>query len=189
MEAFLVSLGLVTLAEIGDKTQLLTLVLACRYRRPVPLVAGIFVATLANHLATAALGAWLGVTISGKWLGWAIAVSFIGIAIWAMLPEPDDSEPAPPPRLGIFVTTLCAFFLAEIGDRTQIATVALAARFASFLPVAAGTTLGMMVANVPVVFLGPRAARFMPERWVRWGAVALAAALGIAAAIRAARGG
>jgi putative Ca2+/H+ antiporter (TMEM165/GDT1 family) len=185
VEAFLVSLGLVTLAEIGDKTQLLTLVLARRYRRPWPLTAGIFVATLANHLATAALGAWLGLRFSGPWLGWSVAASFFAIAIWAMLPEGAPDEAAAAPRFGVFATTLCAFFLAEIGDRTQIATVALAARFASFLPVVAGTTLGMMAANVPVAFFGPRATGFVPERWVRWGAVALAAALGVAAALRA----
>jgi len=183
VEAFFVSFGLVALAEIGDKTQLLALVLASRFRRPLPILAGIFAATLLNHLAAGALGAFLGVTLDYPWMRWVIAASFFAIALWALVPETEDVD-APPPRYGIFAATTCAFFLAEMGDRTQIATVALAARFAAWLPVVAGTTLGLIAANLPVVLLGRQALRLVPTRAVRWGAGALSAALGLAVLLR-----
>jgi putative Ca2+/H+ antiporter (TMEM165/GDT1 family) len=179
MEALLASFGLVALAEIGDKTQLLSLVLATRFRRPVPILAGIFAATLLNHLAAAAVGAFLGVRLDYPWMRWVIAASFFAIAVWAFFPDADDIE-APPPRFGVFGATAIAFFLAEMGDRTQIATVALAAQFESWLPIVAGTTLGMMAANLPAVLLGRQAMRRLPVRAVHWGAAALSAALGIA---------
>ena len=182
MEAFLVSLGLVALAEIGDKTQLLALVLASRFRRPLPILAGILAATLLNHLAAAALGAFIGVSLEGAWVRWLIAASFFAIAVWAFIPERIEGEVAPAPRFGVFGATLCAFFLAEIGDRTQIATVALGARFAAWwLPVVAGTTLGLMAANLPVVLLGRHVMRWMPMRTVHWAAALISAALGVAA--------
>jgi putative Ca2+/H+ antiporter (TMEM165/GDT1 family) len=179
MEGLLASFSLVALAEIGDKTQLLALVLASRFGRPVPILGGILAATLLNHLAAAALGAFLGIRLDYAWMRWVIAASFFAIAVWALFPETDDVE-APSPRFGVFGAAAIAFFLAEMGDRTQIATVALAARFESWLPIVAGTTLGMMAANLPVVLLGRQAMRRLPMRAVRWGAAALSAALGIA---------
>ncbi|MBV8890118.1 MAG: TMEM165/GDT1 family protein [Alphaproteobacteria bacterium] len=180
MEAFLVSFGLVALAEIGDKTQLLALVLASRFHRPVPILAGILTATLLNHLAAAALGAFLGIKIEGAWVRWVIAASFFAIAIWAFIPERGDVA-APPPRFGVYGATVCAFFVAEMGDRTQIATVALAARFASWLLVVGGTTAGLMAANLPVVLLGRHVMRWIPMRAVHWVAALVSAALGVAA--------
>ena len=184
MQALLVSFGLVLLAEIGDKTQLLALVLASRFGRPVPILAGILVATLANHLAAAALGYFLGIKLDYSWMRWVIALSFFAIAIWALIPENEDVE-APPPRFGIFGATAICFFMAEIGDRTQIATVALAARFESWLPVVAGTTLGLMAANLPVVLFGRQVTRWIPMRIVHWGAALLSAALGVVALLPA----
>ena len=183
MEALAVSFGLVALAEIGDKTQLLTLVLATRFRRPWPILAGIVTATLLNHMAAAGIGAWLGITLDGPWLKWLIAASFLAIAVWALFPDNLDAAERPPPRLGVFGATLVAFFLAEMGDRTQIATAVLAARFATWLPVVIGTTSGMIAANAPVVFLGGRLLRLAPLKAVRWGAAVLSAALGVAALI------
>jgi Ca2+/H+ antiporter, TMEM165/GDT1 family len=180
MEALLVSFGLVAVAEIGDKTQLLSLVLASRFRRPVPILAGAFVATALNHLAAAALGDFIGTALDGRWLRWLVALSFFAIAGWAFLPEHADDDAPRRGRFGVFGATVCAFFLAEIGDRTQIATVALAARFATWLPVVAGTTLGMMAANAPVVLCGERMTRMVPLRVVRWIAAAVSLALGVA---------
>jgi len=179
MEAVLVSFGLVALAEIGDKTQLLAFVLATRFGRPLPVLAGIFTATLVNHLVAGALGAFLGVRFDYWWMRWVIAASFFVIALWALLPEREDVK-APSPRFGVFGATAIAFFAAEIGDRTQIATVALAARFETWLPVVVGTTLAMMAANVPVVLLGRQMVRWVPMRAVHWGAALVSAALGLA---------
>ncbi|HEV8031959.1 MAG TPA: TMEM165/GDT1 family protein [Stellaceae bacterium] len=182
IEALAVSFGLVALAEIGDKTQLLTLVLATRFRRPWPILAGIVVATLLNHLIAAGIGFFVGEKLEGPWLKWVIAASFFAIAIWAMFPDRLDEDERPQqPRLGVFGATAIAFFLVEIGDRTQIATAVLAAQFATWLPVVAGTTLGMVAANLPVVFLGGQLTRWIAIKWLRWGAVLLSAALGIAA--------
>jgi putative Ca2+/H+ antiporter (TMEM165/GDT1 family) len=180
MEALAVSFGLVALAEMGDKTQLLALLLASRFQRPWPIVAGIFAATLANHLITAAIGLLLGIELNGPWLKWIIAASFFAIAVWAFFPDTDDGDDRASPRLGVFGATACAFFLAEMGDRTQIATAVLAARFETWLPVVAGTTLGMMAANLPVVLLGQQLLRRVPMAPLRWGAIALSVGLGIA---------
>src|SRR5580658_8616954 len=179
MEAFLVSFGFVVLAELGDKTQFLALMLASRFHRPVPILAGIFVAVLVNHLATAALGYFIGVKLDGPWLKWIIAASFFAVAIWAVLPEKEHGGEVRTGRLGVFGATLCAFFIAELGDKTEIATAALAARFGVMLPVVAGTTLAMLAANLPAVLLGRQLARWVSLTTLRWGAVILSIALGL----------
>jgi Ca2+/H+ antiporter, TMEM165/GDT1 family len=179
MEAFLVSFGLVALAELGDKTQFLALMLASRFHRPLPILAGIFVAVLVNHLASAALGYFVGMKLEGPWLKWIIAASFFAVAIWAVLPEKAEAAELPTHRFGIFGITVCAFFLAELGDKTEVATAALAARFGMLLPVVAGTTLAMMAANLPAVLLGRQLARRVSLKTLRWGAVVLSIALGI----------
>ncbi|MEJ3619997.1 TMEM165/GDT1 family protein [Brachymonas sp. G13] len=168
MEAFLVSTGLVALAEMGDKTQLLSLVLAARFCKPWPIVWGILVATLANHAMAGALGNWLSGLLTPEVLRWVLVASFIAMAIWMLIPDKlDDDDQPSEPKYGVFLTTVVLFFLAEMGDKTQIATVALAARFDDFwLWVVAGTTVGMMLANVPVVFLGERITRLVPMHWV-----------------------
>ena len=179
MEALLVSTGLVAIAEIGDKTQLLSLVLAARFRAPWPIVLGILVATLANH----ALAAFLG-ELATRWLGpellrWLLALSFLAMAAWALIPDTLDEADAPSTsHRGVFVATVIAFFLAEMGDKTQFATVALAAQYQALMAVVAGTTLGMMLANVPVVFLGERIVRRIPMRSVHVAAAVVFAALG-----------
>ncbi len=167
MEAFFVSTGVVALAEMGDKTQLLSLVLAARFRKPWPICAGILVSTLANHAGAAAIGEWLASLLGPDVLRWIVGLSFIAMAGWIMIPDKlDDEEAATPPRFGVFGATIIAFFLAEMGDKTQIATVALAARYTNLVAVVAGTTLGMMLANVPVVFLGDKLTRAVPIRLV-----------------------
>ena len=182
MEALLVSVGIVALAEIGDKTQLLTLVLAARYRRPWPIVAGIFVATLVNHGIAGAVGAWLTRAIGPDAMRWVLGVSFIAMAGWMLIPDKrDEEEVATAGRLGVFGTTLLAFFFAEMGDKTQIATVALAAQYSAFYMVVAGTTLGMMIANVPAVLLGERVTRRVPIRAIHAVAAVIFALLGVAA--------
>ena len=179
MEAFLVSFGLVAVAELGDKTQFLALMLASRFHRPLPILAGIFVAVLINHLASVALGYFVGVKLSGPWLKWIIAASFFAVAIWAIIPEKAEDERVPASRFGVFGATLCAFFIAELGDKTEVATAALAARFSVLLPVVAGTVLAMLVANLPAVLLGRQLARWVSLKTLRWGAVVLSIALGI----------
>src|SRR5258705_1751566 len=159
LEAFLVSLGIVALAEIGDKTQLLALVLAARYRRPVPVILGILVATLANHALAAWLGAGAAATLGPEALRWILGLSFLAMAAWTLIPDKLDREKPQSARLGAFAATLVAFFLVEMGDKTQIATAALAARYASIAAVVAGTTLGMMLADVPAVYFGERILR------------------------------
>jgi putative Ca2+/H+ antiporter (TMEM165/GDT1 family) len=167
LDAFLVSTGVVALAEIGDKTQLLALVLAARFGRPVPIILGILVATLANHALAGAAGAWLAAVIGPTAMRWVLGISFMAMAAWMMVPDKlEDAPETRPPRLGVFGTTLVAFFLLEMGDKTQIATMALAAKFPSLVSVVAGTTLGMMLANVPAVLLGEAAARKLPMRVV-----------------------
>ena len=187
LEAFLVSTGLVALAEIGDKTQLLALLLACRFRKPIPIVLGILVATLANHAFAGAIGSWITTLLGPELLRWILGVSFLAMAAWMLVPDQIDDGDAVSTRFGVFGTTLIAFFLAEMGDKTQIATVALAAQYASFGSVVAGTTLGMMIANVPVVFLGDRAAKRLPLRLVHGLAAAIFAALGLLVLFRADR--
>ena len=180
IEAWLVSIGIVALAEIGDKTQLLTLVLAARYKKPWPIVAGIFVATLVNHGIAGALGAWLTRTIGPDAMRWVLGVSFIAMAAWMLVPDKLDDEEASPRRTGgVFVSTTVLFFLVEIGDKTQIATVALAARFDSLVAVVMGTTIGMILANAPVAFFGEALARRLPVRAVHVVAAVVFAALGV----------
>jgi putative Ca2+/H+ antiporter (TMEM165/GDT1 family) len=181
LEAFLVSTGVVALGEMGDKTQLLAIVLAAMYRRPWPIVAGILVATAANHAAAGALGGWVAQALGPERLRWVIGLSFLAMAGWLLVPDKIDDETAGRGgRFGVFGTTVIAFFLAEMGDKTQIATVALAARYADVVAVVAGTTLGMMLANVPAVFLGDRIARRLSMRWVHGVAAAIFALLGVA---------
>lgn len=181
MESLIVSTGVVALAEIGDKTQLLSLLLAARFRRPVPVILGIFTATLLNHAAAGALGAWITSWLGPQWLRWVLGVSFLAMALWMLVPDKlEAAEGAQRPRFGVFGTTFLAFFLAEMGDKTQIATVALAAQFAAFIPVVAGTTLGMMIANVPAVLLGDRMSNQLPVRFIHAVAALVMALLGAA---------
>ena len=182
MEAFLVSAGIVALAEMGDKTQLLSLVLAARFRKPWPIVFGIFVSTLVNHALAGAAGAWITTLLGPTVLRWILAISFLAMAAWMLVPDKlDDDEQPKAARFGVFGTTVIAFFLAEMGDKTQVATVMLAARYAQLAAVIAGTTLGMMLANVPVVFLGDRVTRAVPIKVVHGISAAIFVALGIAA--------
>jgi Ca2+/H+ antiporter, TMEM165/GDT1 family len=182
MEAFFFSTGIVALAEMGDKTQLLSLVLAARFRKPWPIVLGILVATLANHALAGALGAWVTTLLGPDVLRWVLGGSFLAMAAWMLVPDRlDEEESSGPPRLGVFGTTLVAFFLAEMGDKTQIATVMLAAQYHAYFLVVAGTTLGMMLANAPVVWLGERMMRVVPVRVVHLVSALIFAGLGLAA--------
>ena len=180
MESFLISLGAVALAEVGDKTQLLSLVLAAKFRKPWPICLGILVASLLSHAIAAELGAWLALWMTPEVQHWLIGLSFLAVAAWALLPEKEEPVDAPPKRgRGVFVASVIAFFLAELGDRTQIATVVLGAHYQPLWQVIAGSTAGMMLANVPVVFLGARFAERLPLRATRLAAAALFAALGL----------
>ena len=178
MEALLVSVAVVALGEIGDKTQLLALVLAARFRRPWPIVGGILVATLVNHALAGLVGNWIRAAIPADVLRWLVALSFFAVAVWALKPDRLDEEKTPTPRLGVFGVTTVAFFLAEMGDKTQVATIVLAARFDALAAVVVGTTIGMLIANVPVVFGGKLAAERIPFRAVRFAAALLFGALG-----------
>ena len=180
MPALLISTAVVAVAEIGDKTQLLSLLLAARFRKPVPIIVAILLATLANHALAAWLGGQAALEIDPQWLRWLLGVSFCGIALWALCPDRLDTRLPWSARLGVFATSLVAFFVAEIGDKTQVAAIALAASYADFYPVLVGSTLGMMCANVPVVFLGERITRRCPLRYIRWLAAALFALVGVA---------
>ena len=180
MEAFLVSTGIVALAEVGDKTQLLAFLLAAKFRKPWPIILGILVATVANHGLAGALGAWLTSQMPPQTLRWVLGVSFIAMAIWTLIPDKLDEDEAKLARLGVFGTTVVAFFLAEMGDKTQVATVALAAQYNAFVAVVTGTTLGMMIANVPAVMLGDRIANRIPVRVVHAIAALIFAVLGVA---------
>jgi Ca2+/H+ antiporter, TMEM165/GDT1 family len=173
LEAFLFSTAAVAVAEIGDKTQLLSLLLAARYRRFWPIAAGVLVATLLNHALAAWLGRWIAQAVSPNALAWAVALSFFAVAAWTLKPDRIDDEAFEAPHRGAFVATTIAFFLAEIGDKTQVATVVLAANYAPLWAVIAGTTLGMMLANVPAIALGARFASRLPLRAARWTAAAL----------------
>jgi putative Ca2+/H+ antiporter (TMEM165/GDT1 family) len=182
VDAFLVSTGIVALAEIGDKTQLLALLLAARFKKPWPIVWGILVATLANHAMAGALGAWLTTLLSPNILRWILGVSFLAMAAWMLVPDKlEESSDRQPPRWGVFATTLVLFFLAEMGDKTQIATVMLAAHFDAYVAVVAGTTLGMMLANAPVVWLGERVTRWVPLPVVHSVSALIFAVLGVLA--------
>ncbi|MBK5257783.1 MAG: TMEM165/GDT1 family protein [Vicinamibacteria bacterium] len=180
MEAFLVSTGIVALAEIGDKTQLLAFILAAKYRKPLPIILGILVATLANHAAAGALGSWITSLLGPEALRLVLGLSFIGMAVWSLIPDELDGQETKAARFGVFGTTLVAFFMVEMGDKTQIATIALVARYKALASVVSGTTLGMMIANVPAVILGDRIADRMPGRLIRAAAAAIFLILGIA---------
>jgi len=180
MEAFLVSTGVVALAEIGDKTQLLAFVLAARFRKPLPIIAGIFIATIFNHTVAGAAGAWLMHLVGPEPLRWILGLSFIAMALWTLKPDTlDDAEASTKRQWGVFGTTLVAFFLAEMGDKTQLATIALAAKYAAPTLVVLGTTLGMMIANVPAVFLGDKLLSRVPMKLVHGVAAAMFAVIGV----------
>ena len=180
MEAFLVSTGIVALAEIGDKTQLLAFILAAKFRKPAPIILGILIATLFNHAFAGAVGAWVTTLFGPETLRWILGISFIAMAAWTLIPDKFDEKDAQLARFGVFGTTLLAFFLAEMGDKTQVATIALAAQFQSVVQVVAGTTFGMMLANVPAVLLGDRIAGRIPAHTVHRIAAAVFAVLGVA---------
>jgi putative Ca2+/H+ antiporter (TMEM165/GDT1 family) len=180
MFAFFVSTGIVALAEMGDKTQLLAFLLAAKFRRPTPIILGILVATLLNHALAGALGLWLHSLFSAELLRWILGGSFIMMAMWMLIPDKIDEDSAKLAPYGVFATTVMAFFLAEMGDKTQIATIALAAQYPSLFAVVAGTTLGMMLANVPAVLLGNQIALRLPMRLFHSIAAAIFAGLGVA---------
>ena len=178
MEAFLVSTGIVALAEIGDKTQLLAFLLAAKFRKPLPIVLAILVATIANHTFAAAIGTWVTSILSPEVLRWVLGLSFLFMAAWTLIPDKLEEDDAKFAKYGVFLTTLVAFFLAEMGDKTQIATVALAAQYNHFYAVVSGTTLGMMLAYVPAVYVGERIADRLPVRLVHSMAAVLFVVLG-----------
>ncbi|MEQ1581321.1 MAG: TMEM165/GDT1 family protein [Steroidobacteraceae bacterium] len=181
MESLLVSTGVVALAEIGDKTQLLAFILAARFKKPVPIIAGILLATLINHGLAGALGAWITAAISPEILRWILGASFIGMAIWTLIPDKIEEEEATvAKRFGVFGATLITFFLAEMGDKTQIATIAMAAHYGTPVLVVLGTTLGMLIADVPAVFIGDKLATRIPMKLVHSIAAAIFALLGVA---------
>lgn len=179
MEAFLISSGIVALAEMGDKTQLLSLLLAAKFRRPVPIVLGILVATLLNHAFAGAVGSWVTSFVGKEAMRWILGLSFLGMAVWTLIPDKLDDVEAKPLKFGVFGATLIAFFLAEMGDKTQVATIALAAKYSEFYMVVAGTTLGMMIANVPAVLLGSRITEAVSMKLVHSIAAAIFAVLGV----------
>ncbi|AOS78732.1 MULTISPECIES: TMEM165/GDT1 family protein [Hydrogenophaga] len=180
MEAFLLSTGIVALAEMGDKTQLLSLVLAARFRKPWPIIAGILVATLLNHALAGAAGAWIMAAVGPVVMRWVLGLSFIAMAVWMLIPDKLDADEVKASRgLGVFVATTWAFFLAEMGDKTQIATIALGAQYEPLFAVVIGTTLGMMIANAPVVFFGDAITRRVPIKAVHAVAALIFAALGV----------
>lgn len=180
MEALLVSTGVVALAEIGDKTQLLAFILAARFKKPIPIILGILCATLINHGLAGALGAWITYMLSPENMRWILAVSFIGMAIWTLIPDKiDEEETQVAKQLGVFGATLITFFLAEMGDKTQIATVALAAHYNTPLLVVIGTTLGMLIADVPAVFVGNKFAEKIPMKLVHSIAAGIFALMGV----------
>lgn len=181
MEPLLISTGVVALAEIGDKTQLLAFILAARFKKPVPIILGILVATIVNHGLAGALGAWITSAVSPEVLRWVLGLSFLGMAIWTMIPDKiEEEETRVARRFGVFGATLITFFLAEMGDKTQIATVAMAAHYTSPLLVVTGTTLGMLIADVPAVFVGDKLANKIPMRLVHSIAAAIFALMGTA---------
>lgn len=189
IESLLVSTGVVALAEIGDKTQLLAFLLAARFKKPVPIILGILAATVVNHGLAGAVGAWITHSVSPEILRWVLGASFIGMAIWTMIPDKiEDEETQVAKRFGVFGATLITFFLAEMGDKTQIATIAMAAHYADPLLVVIGTTLGMLIADVPAVFVGDKLANKTPMKLVHTVAAAVFAVLGIATLLGAGAG-
>ncbi len=181
MEAFLVSTGIVALGEMGDKTQLLVLTLAATYRKPVPIILGMFAATILNHTAAGAAGAWLAAAINPAAMHWILGLSFIGIAIWTLLPDRRQEQTPKPPSFGVFGTTFCAFFVLEMGDKTQFATIALAAKYGSLFAVVAGTTAGILLVDVPIVLLSSAASGRLPLKSVHRFAAAMFLVLGVMA--------
>ena len=181
MESFWVSTGVVALAEMGDKTQLLAFLLAARFKRPVPIIAGIFLATIVNHGLAGALGVWITTTLSPQIMRWVLGISFLAMAAWTLIPDKiEDEESSMTTRFGVFGATLVTFFLAEMGDKTQVATVAMAAHYQDAWKVVAGTTLGMMIADVPAVFLGDKLSAKLSLKWVHAAAALVFATLGVA---------
>ncbi len=180
MEALYISIGVVALAEMGDKTQLLAFILAARFKKPVPIILGILCATLVNHGLAGALGAWITSVISPDTMRWVLGLSFIGMAIWTLIPDKiEEEETQAAQKLGVFGATLVTFFLAEMGDKTQIATVALAAHYGAPLLVVIGTTLGMLIADVPAVFVGNKFAAKIPMKLVHSIAAGIFAVMGL----------
>lgn len=188
MDAFLTSTGIVALAEIGDKTQLLAIVLAAKFRKPVPIILGIFVATLANHAAAAGAGYYVAALLTGRLFQTLVGAAFILMALWALVPDKEDGEVVKKVRGGVFMATAIAFFFVEIGDKTQIATSLLAARFHNVALVAAGTTFGMMLANVPAVYFGEAATKIVPLKYVRIAAAIVFAVIGVIVVVNAVAG-
>ena len=185
MEALLISTGVVALAEIGDKTQLLAFVLAARFKKPWPIIAGILCATIVNHGLAGALGAWITSVLTPETLRWVVGLSFIGMAVWTMIPDKiEEDETQVAQRWGVFGATLVTFFLAEMGDKTQIATVAMAAHYPNPILVVIGTTLGMLIADVPAVFVGDRFAKKIPMKLVHSIAAAMFAVMGVMTLLR-----
>ncbi|WP_374612966.1 TMEM165/GDT1 family protein [Sphingorhabdus sp.] len=180
MEAFLTSTAIVAFAEIGDKTMLLAILLATRFRQPLPIILGILAATLLNHALAAFAGQQVAGLLDAPWFRWAVALGFVAMALWTLVPDKIDDDAGEVSHKGsVFLTTTIAFFLVEMGDKTQIATVALGAQYQSVLTVAAGTTLGMMIANVPAVYLGEELVKRVPLNVMRWIAAGLFLALGV----------
>ena len=179
MSVFLISTAAVAVGELGDKTQLLSLILATRLRKPAPIIAGIFVATLANHLIACIVGEWVGTVLTPTLLRWVLGISFLAVAVWALIPDKPDDDLKRRGALGIFAFTTVTFFVAEMGDKTQIIALALAAKYDALLAVVAGTTLGMMIINVPTVLLAERATSWVPLKIVRVVAAAFYAILGV----------
>lgn len=181
MEALFISTGVVALAEVGDKTQLLAFILAARFKKPIPIIAGILCATIVNHGLAGALGAWITSSVSPEVLRWVLGASFVGMAIWTMIPDKiEEDETRVAKKFGVFGATVITFFLAEMGDKTQVATVALAAHYASPVLVVIGTTLGMLLADVPAVFIGDKLATKIPVKLVHSIATTIFALLGVA---------
>ena len=180
MEAFLISTGIVALAEIGDKTQLLAFILAAKFKKPVPIILGILAATLVNHGFAGALGEWITSLVSPQIMRWILGGSFIAMALWILVPDQFDEDDAKLAKYGVFVTTLIAFFLAEMGDKTQIATIGLAAKYNNLIAVVAGTTFGMMIANVPAVIFGEKIANRIQPKIVHRIAAVIFFVLGVA---------
>ena len=186
-QAFIVSTSVVALAEMGDKTQLSSLILAARYRKPMPIVLGILVATLLNHAIAGALGAWLSSLMRPEVLNWVMAAAFIAMGLWILVPDKldEDDVAVPKQQMGVFFATVVAFFLAEMGDKTQFATIALAAQYSDVLSVVLGTTLGMMMANAPAVYLGNRFAQRLPTKIIHMIAAIIFIAIGVLTAVKA----
>src|SRR5579863_4008387 len=179
MEAFLISTASVAIGELGDKTQILSLILATRLRKPWPIIAGIFAGTLLNHLIACSLGQWAGKLIDPQLLRWVLGISFLAVAAWALIPDKMQDEVNTRDAYGVFAVTAVTFFLAEMGDKTQIVALALAARYNDLIAVVAGTTLGMMLVNIPTVLCADRATKWIPLKLVRIVAAAIYAVLGV----------